>query len=295
VPSVTPEEFAQIYRQFGYGDALYRDTGTLSYVAEPVHGLWLLALDACLYRQNPGRTEAVTDGAFTEQTLAWIEQMLIEAAKQDKSVIVMMHHSVAEHFAGEEKYFGEYIVNDYPVVSRLLATYNARLVFTGHYHAQDITLRCFPGDKYLFDIETGSLVTYPCPYRVVSLTGATAAIRSGHVTSIAGHANDFPQYAHDYIESGIVNIAVNAIEDFGVPQANAEKLAIQVGDAFVAHYAGDEKLPPGQPAISSKGTGLKGWLVVFARKGLLTGLWHDLPPADNNLTIDLRDGSVIQP
>ena len=237
VPNITPEEFVQIYHQFGYDDALCRDTETLSYVAEPVPGLWLLALDDCLYRENPGRTEAVTGGAFTQQTLAWIEQMLIEAARQNKSVIVMMHHGVTEHFTGEEKYFSDYIVDNYLEVSRLLATYNARLVFTGHYHAQDITLRRFPGDKYLFDIETGSLVTYPCPYRVVTLAGATATIRSGYVISIAGHATDFPQYARSYIESGIVNLATKAIEDFGVSPPDAAKLATQVGDAFVAHYA----------------------------------------------------------
>jgi len=292
VPSVTPEEFAVIYRQFGYADALYRDKGTLSYVAEPVKGLWLLALDACLYRENAGKTESVTDGAFTPQTLDWIEQMLIEATRKGKAVVVMMHHGVAEHFTGQEKYFGEYIVDNYEAVSRLFATYNVRLVFTGHYHAQDITVRRFPGNKYLFDIETGSLVTYPCPYRMVSLTSSAATLRTGRVTSIVGHTSDFQSYSRDYIESGMSNIAATAIEDFGVPAVSAEKLAGQVAEAFVAHYAGDEKLPPGQPAIDFKGTGFKGWLVVFARKGMVTGLWHDLPPADNNITISLRDGSV---
>jgi len=295
VASVTPEQFTQIYQQFGYGDALYRDADTLSYVAEPVRGLWLLALDACLYKQNPGREESVTDGAFTPQTLSWIESRLIDAAKQNKAVIVMMHHNISEHFTGEEKYFGEYIVDNYPEVSRLFAEYNARLVFTGHYHAQDITLQRYSGGKYLFDIETGSLVTYPCPYRVVTLGGSSAGVRSGFITSIAGHETDFAQYAHTDIVDGVASIATKAIEDFGVDSENALKLATQVADAMVAHYAGDELLPAGQPAISAKGTGLKGFLVVFARKGLLTGLWHDLPPADNGITIDLSDGSVASP
>ncbi len=47
VPNVSPEEFAELYRDSGYGNALSRDPASLSYVARPVTGLRLLALDAC--------------------------------------------------------------------------------------------------------------------------------------------------------------------------------------------------------------------------------------------------------
>ena len=43
VDSVSPEEFASIYSELGYGEALERDPASLSYVAEPIPGLWLLA------------------------------------------------------------------------------------------------------------------------------------------------------------------------------------------------------------------------------------------------------------
>ena len=46
---VAAEEFASIYRDFGYGDDDLRDPNSLSYVCEPVPGLTLLALDGpCL-------------------------------------------------------------------------------------------------------------------------------------------------------------------------------------------------------------------------------------------------------
>jgi 3',5'-cyclic AMP phosphodiesterase CpdA len=289
---VKPEEFAQIYADFGYKQALQRDPTSLSYVAEPQKGLWLLALDACRYAENVEGEEAITDGKFSPQTLQWIEEMLAKAAKENKAVIVMMHHGVVEHYKSQEKNYGAYIVDDFPAVAKLLASNNARLVFTGHYHAQDITVERFPETaKFLFDIETGSLVTYPCPYRVVSIDAAQkGVIRTERVTKIRSHPTDFPQFGQAYLESGIAGIASRTIQKFGVDKAEADSLAGQVAKAFVAHYSGDEKLPAGQVAISAEGLSTKAKFVVTNRKDLLEGLWADLEPQDNNVTIDLKTG-----
>jgi predicted MPP superfamily phosphohydrolase len=293
VPNITPAEFVQMYDEFGYKEALYRDPASLSYVAEPQAGLWLLALDSCRYSENVEGEEAITDGKFSAATLEWIERMLEKAARENKAVIVMVHHGVVEHYVGQEKNFGEYIVDDFPEVSKLLAVYNARLVFTGHYHAQDTTVARWPEtNKFVFDIETGSLVTYPAPYRVVSIgTSQKAVVQTKHVESISSHPDDFQEYARAYVESGIAGIATRTIMGYKVAQAEAEKLAEQVAQAFVAHYAGDENLPPGQEVMQSKGLSIPGRVVVFSRKDLVIGLWDDLEPSDNNITIDLKTGS----
>ena len=55
VPTVSPEAFVDIYGDYGYKAALDRDPTSLSYLAEPVPGLWLLAVDSCKWRLNrPG-------------------------------------------------------------------------------------------------------------------------------------------------------------------------------------------------------------------------------------------------
>lgn len=293
VPNITPEQFAEMYGDFGYKEALYRDSASLSYVAEPQMGLWLLALDSCRYRENVENEAPVTDGKFSVATLQWIEEMLQKAASDKKAVIVMVHHGIVEHYVGQEKNFGEYIIDDFPMVSKLLATYNVRLVFTGHYHAQDITqARWSNRDKFVFDIETGSLVTYPTPYRIVDIDSSQeAAVNTKHIESIRSHPDDFQEYARAYAQSGIEGIATHAIMGYRVSQAEAEKLAAQVTQAFIAHYAGDETLPAGQEALQSKGLSLPGWVVVNFRKDLVIGLWKDLPPPDNDVTIDLKTGS----
>jgi hypothetical protein len=292
VPNVKPIEFAEMYADFGYKEALYRDPASLSYVAEPQPGLWLLALDSCRYNENVENEKPITDGQFSAEAMRWIEDMLEKAALENKALIVMVHHGVVEHYVGQEKNFGEYLLDDYPAISKLFAEYNALLVFTGHYHAQDITMaRWTQPDKFVFDIETGSLVTYPSPYRIVTIDASQqAAIETKHIESIASHPNDFQEFAREYTESGIEGIATQAIMEYKVNQAEAEKLAVQVAQAFLAHYAGDENLPPGQEALQTSGLSIPGWVVVHFRKNLVIGLWHDLPPPDNDVTIDLNNG-----
>jgi 3',5'-cyclic AMP phosphodiesterase CpdA len=292
VRNITAEEFMQIYGEVGYKSALYRDTASLSYVAEPQEGLWLLALDSCRYRGKAGEKETLTAGRFNPQTLGWIEEMLIKAAKADKAVIAMMHHPVVEHFDGQARDFPEYIIENYQAVSRLLASYNVRLVFTGHFHAQDITGMTWPdANKFLFDVETGSLVTYPCPYRVINIASSQkATIRTVRMQSIASHPQDFQKYALAQLENGVTAATAAKIASYGVDGPEAQRLAAQVARAMAAHMAGDENLPAGQTAIQESGLSLRAWLGVQFKKDLVNHLWKDLPPPDNNVTLDIKTG-----
>ena len=292
VPSITAAGFARVYREFGYQEALQRDPYSLSYLAEPQPGLWLLALDSCRYAEIQEGHEPITDGKLSILTLRWIENILKEAVTKNKAVIATVHHGIIEHYRGHEKNFGAYIIDDYPSISRLLASYNVRLVFTGHYHAQDITIaRWSETSKFTLDVQTGSLVTYPCPYRVVSIDRSQkATISSYHIQETRTHPDNFQEYARNHAIEGIKGIATQVIQGYRVERAEAEDLAHQVAEAFVAHYAGDEKLAPGQEPLRTRGLSVLGWFVVTSRKDLIQGLWHDLEPADNNITIDLKTG-----
>lgn len=50
------------------------------------------------------------------------------------------------------------------------------VVFTGHYHAQDITMERWDDETFIFDVETGSFVTYPCPLREVKIAADTMLV-----------------------------------------------------------------------------------------------------------------------
>jgi 3',5'-cyclic AMP phosphodiesterase CpdA len=294
VPNISAADFAKIYADYGFNDALQRDSDSLSYLVEPVPGLWLLALDSARYRDNVEDKEETVGGRFSAITFKWIEDRLAEAAKSNKAVIVMMHHGVVEHYPGQAKNYGDYLVDDYKEVGRMFAAYNVRMVFTGHYHAQNIAESQWSDNsntKFIFDVETGSLVTYPCPYRIVKIgADQSVAITSEKVMSIKSHPQDFQEYARQYLIQGISGLAVKALMGYGIGQAEAQKLSGDIAAAFAAHYAGDAHLPAGQAAIQEQGLSPLAWVVIQMRKDLILGLWTSTPPPDNNVTLDMKTG-----
>ena len=63
-----------------------------------------------------------------------------------------------------------YLVNDYERLSQVYADAGMQYIFTGHMHANDIATVTTEAGNTLYDIETGSVVTYPSPMRFVTLT-----------------------------------------------------------------------------------------------------------------------------
>lgn len=293
VPNVTAGEFADIYSGLGYAAALRRDAQSLSYVVEPLPGLWLLGLDSCRWRENRPGSHAVTGGAFSRGSLDWVEAMLIEAKKSGKAVIAFLHHGVLPHYPGNGKYFERYLVADHQTLARLLARYGVRMVFTGHFHAQDITLESSDGpDDFLLDIETGSLVTHPCPYRMIRIDAdQTVTIQSRHIRSLPSRPTDFVDYSERFLFASTLRQVDRSLSKYGVPREDRIKIAPWVTKAYVAHLSGDEK----RPAQIMTEDGLGSWarLVVWWRLDLVEGWWTDLPPADNRIRIDLVAGQVL--
>lgn len=300
IPTVTAAEFRDIYAPFGYDQALAEDPASLSYVVEPVPGLWLLGLDSCLWRENDLDSHPHVNGRFSPDTLRWLENMLIRARRENKAVMAFMHHGLMEHYPANEKYYSEYIVDNSETVSELLASYGVRLVFTGHFHAQDITVKkkwneeqAAAPERFVFDVETGSLVTYPCPYRLVSIAAdQSCTIESRFIESIAGMGADFTDYARRFAYQGTIKLADDTLAEYKVSKKARQKLSPQIADAYLAHLAGDEKKP--EVMISGRGSGIMGRIVLFFQRDLVEGWWTDLPPPDNQLVIDLEDGTWHQ-
>ena len=287
LPTISGEEFAQIYKDFGYGAALDRDPHSLSYIAEPVEGLWLLALDSCRWHEQGSRGRPITGGAISDATRTWIEDVLRRAKLAHKAVIAMGHHGVLEHYPHNARFYGSYLVDDHRNVAAMLSVYGVELVFTGHFHAQDVTAKHFEDPpRTLYDIETGSLVTAPNPYRIVRINpDQKALIESRFITAIAGHETGFQAYAADTVYQGTVVMADTALKKYRVGDAGRQRLAPQISRAYVTHLKGDE--PPPAIVVNTEDLGLWAGLVTWLKADLISGWTTDLPPADNQLTIDL--------
>jgi hypothetical protein len=107
--------------------------------------------------------------------------------------LVMLHHNVLEHLPGQARHkMGKrYMLDNAPELLRVLDAAGVSLMFTGHLHVQDIAQR---GNSY--EMTTGSLVSYPHPYRIVQVSRAgdrpqstTLRIESRRVQSLPGWEN----------------------------------------------------------------------------------------------------------
>lgn len=290
VEQVTPALFKQIYADCGYKAALYQDPNSLSYIAEPVPGLWLFALDSAKYADNVSLGTPVTSGAFSAATQAWILGMLQTAKTQGKVVIGGMHHGIVEHFTGQSVAFPDYVLDNFATVGKSLSDAGLNLMFTGHFHANDVAMKDFTTSK-LYDCETGSLVTAPCPYRIVNanLTTRTFQITTSHVTSIPSFPTTFQSFETSFLQQGLTSLTITQLTHapYSLPTATAAALAPLVTAGMMAHYAGDENLT--DPAMKATLTGMAASTSPATSQlgQSILSLWTDITPADNNLTITL--------
>lgn len=287
--NVSATEFASIYANCGYGNSVERDPSSLSYVSEPVNGVWVMGIDACHYTPT-----SETAGSISTTTLTWVKSIITKAKAQNKVLLSMMHHGMVEHFAGQSAMFSEYVIADWKNVSSALADSGMNVVFTGHFHAQDIAKAT--GKKgYIYDIETGSTVTAPCPYRIATLNtiNKTLKITSGKIDGVTYSTiptgTNFQTYAKDYLTTGMKTISYYMLTSapYSIPASavTGYKLDNIFTNAFVAHYAGDETASAGDNTDIQTVSKL-----IPTLGGAIQSVWTDPAPKDNNITIDLKTG-----
>ncbi len=290
IPGTSPAQFRTLFNNNGFGQAIVSDTASLSYVAEPIAGLQILALDVCRYDSNYAIGSPETGGGFKPQVLHWALDRIAEAKANGKVIIGIEHHNLLEHYLGQKSMFSEYIIDDWDTISTMLADAGLKVMFTGHYHAQDIISKTTTSGNQIFDVETGSLVTYPCPYRVMTLNTDTNLIIDGkRVTVIDFNTNGLPfqTYARNYIESGLP-LLVNYIltsPPYSLDSITASMVVPAVTETFIAHYEGNE----GTPSAQTQGViqMLKVHPTHYAMGYALEGIWNDASPDDWTVTIDL--------
>lgn len=285
VENVSAPRFAALYERQGYGDAVHRDPHSLSYAAEPVPGLWVLCLDTCLWQR--GYRE---EGRLHPRTLDWVQSLIQKAQREGKALLGMMHHGLLEHYRNNKKFYSAYVIDDYREIAQMLARGGVKVVFSGHFHSQDIALlTADDGKTFVYDVETGSLATYPCPYRLVSIDDEQHMhIRTRHITTTASHPEGFSSHAYRYCYQLAEKLAVRKLRGLGVSSRDCDLLAPQVVAAFRVHGLGNEEGT--EKPLDLQGVSPWGRFIIQRKRGLLEALWEQAPPPDNRLTIHLPTG-----
>ncbi len=170
------------------------------------------------------------------------------------------------------------------------------MVFTGHYHAHDIVQKTTDNNNTIYDIETGSLVTYPCPYRTMTLTNqGELQIKGSRIENIDYDTGDktFQEYAENYIQTGLPLLVKSMLmmEPYNLDETTATMLEPAITESFIAHYEGDESNPSEttQAIIST----LK--MSSDPTIGLaLEAIWNDPEPTDWEVNLQLQQPTVSQ-
>lgn len=217
-------DFLTVYAELGYSDALVSHDTSASYTADLDNDYRLLALDACIYRKDGSQV--------TPELLAWIEVQVNQAKQDGKKLVGMVHHSVLEHFGIQGLAGNMLCLENYRENATKFADWGIKVFFTGHGHTNDISMAVSANGNRIYDIETGSLITYPNAYREVTFLDTAIDVKTNYIDCVdmsylpPGYnqaqldliENDFPTYSHDYFAASIMRVA------YDLPQ-NTKKLA----------------------------------------------------------------------
>ena len=278
VESVTKDEFVALYESFGYGEALYRDEATLSYVAvlDPQH--WLLCFDSNRYDEHA--TGSITAGRIKEQTREWAHSLLREAEEKGITVLGMMHHGLVEHMPYQSAFFPGYLVEEWGQHAAWLAEAKMPLIFTGHFHANDVSRYDASTGQSIYDIETASLAQYPYAWRTMTLKEGSLTVESRFVKQVDGNGN-LEEEAYKRLEMVTRRVAEQRLRGVGIPLP--EELMPLLTDLIVKlnmmHVKGDEKADPEMQLA------LRLFASYLGNEIETKDFSFDFPPEDNNLVI----------
>lgn len=287
--TVSAKDFTHIYNDYGYGEALATDSNSLSYVVQLDDKTRLIAVDACRYEDNNfDKDICVTAGRIKPQTMDFIQAEAQKAHKLGMNVIMMMHHGIVSHFKWQDKIMKEYLVNNWKKDAKRLAQMGIKVCFTGHFHAQDIS------NKYgLTDIETGSTVSYPHPYRLIDVDTdkQTLQIRTEKVeslTSMKDNKETLQQKSERFATSALSGVMETMVPK-KVPDEVKKECAQVLGKAYAMHLAGDEH--PSADFKSRLKAAVKrlkpySWKWAFIMNKIGKHLSTDTGVADNNTSIN---------
>lgn len=251
-----PEDFKRIY-DFVYSDPTVLATftpaegnkaGGLSYVARPVEGLTVIAMDTCRYSSDNtsnGDDEHETSGAISADLEKWVIEQTAAAKARGDLVIGLEHHGLVPHFDVQPTILPMYLVNGYERIAQEYADAGMSVVFTGHMHAVDIAAMTTAAGNTFYDIETGSALTYPCPVRFVDLRRSTVGGETNTYMSVSTKTHIGPIHYTDPA-TGVAHVIDDLTEyarEFGFTTAMLKTVAGDFIKSFFGKYLPNDTWP----------------------------------------------------
>ena len=193
----------------------------ISYLVEPISGLWLLALDANTYLKkelNQETPEYRNTGKGLDNLLDrkkyllnWVQKVVKEAELRGKTLIAFSHYPMIDFNNDASTHIDNLLIGSKMQLSRvphedvaqLFAQAGLKIHFGGHMHLNDTGIKTTQQGKTLINIQTPSLAAYKPAYKLLTLKeNNLAEIETIAIDSVAGFDEFFELYReeHDYLE-----------------------------------------------------------------------------------------------
>ena len=163
----------------------------VSYLVEPIEGVWLLAIDANVYVQNEKQSGLVDNpndffGASVgynnvllhkNHLIDWVKKVAKEAKEKGKTLIAFSHYPMVDFNDDASKelkeFFGANKMQLHRVpnedVAKTFADAGVKIHFGGHMHINDTGVRTTEKENTLFNIQTPSLAAYVPAYKLLTI------------------------------------------------------------------------------------------------------------------------------
>ncbi len=198
-------ELFDMYKDFGFGDAIAEDREHLSYVAQLSEDVRLMALNCDLKK----------DGKyyFFEDQLEWIKEQAKKAQEDNQTIVAMCHYPI---LPGQPLFslISATLIRDAHEFATFLADNGIHIIFTGHMHNQSINELVTEKGNKLYDITTGSVIADPAIIRLVSVVDEkTVDIKSIPTPDFEWDTDDCKKYLSDRFDAMIVNLITDMRDD----------------------------------------------------------------------------------
>jgi len=191
----------------------------LSYVTEPVKGVWLMAIDGNTYiprnlnesSKDPENYKGASIGynnvlTHKKHLIDWVKRTMAEAKENGKTVIAFTHYPMIDFndgatreiksLLGEKKWQMERVPEE--EVAQAFAEAGLQIHFAGHMHINDTGIRTVNG-KMLVNIQVPSLAAYIPAYKVLTIHSSDRFEVQTEVLNDVPRFNElFPLYEKEY-------------------------------------------------------------------------------------------------
>lgn len=206
-----------------------------SYLIEPFDGVWLMMIDANVFRpfshaERPLHKEDYADSAsagwnamLTHKPfiLNWMKDVALRAQARGKRLLTFSHYPVLDPLDGtgldEQALLGLTGLTGRipePAVGRAMIECGIATLFSGHLHVND-TARYRERDRYLINVSVPSLVAFPSAYKIVDIRESTLEIETVEIADMALNPRVLEGYRREISQTGLSAKRLANCSDYG--------------------------------------------------------------------------------